>query len=149
MSSTQSFLQLVAKDITSPFHNADIEVTEETPESFTGTHLITKQSITFLKKDDPIIASYVRIENPLLSSDSDELLTFLNKESDDSTSNNSIREQLRLEERFGGYSRLTREQSIILFKEFSKYPKELAVLSSINPNTPLEYIESDQPIRLY
>jgi len=92
MSSTQSFLQLVAKDITSPFHNADIEVTEETPESFTGTHLITKQTITFLKKDDPIIASYVRIENPLLSSDSDELLTFLNKESDDATSNNSIRE---------------------------------------------------------
>jgi hypothetical protein len=42
MSSSQSFLKLVAKDITNPFHNADIEVVEETADSFTGTHLITK-----------------------------------------------------------------------------------------------------------
>ena len=94
-----------------------------------------------MKTDDPSVTSYTFIENPF--SNDDELLDFLQTEDDDESGNNAVREQLRLEEQFGSFSNINREQTLFLLKSYTNHPKELTLLASPTPDIVMEDIPDD------
>ena len=83
-----------------------------------------------------------------MKEDTGDILTYLNREEED-TGGSGAAATLAIEERFGGYSKLTREQSILLLQKTHSHPKELAVLGSTSPDTPLESVQSDSVLRFY
>lgn len=137
----RKFLELTTVDVTDPFYKSKVEVKEETDDKFVVNDIFSGQSKTFLKVDDPAVESYVEIEDPTSVAQTEELFSYLEKESDDTQKTNQVQEQLRLEEQFGSYSALNREQNLFLIGQYVKHPKEMVVACSPNPNMDLESIE--------
>lgn len=136
------FLEVTTADVMDSFYKANVEVVEETRDSLTVKDVYSGVSRTFLKKNDPVVVSYMEIENPTLIGDTEELLGFLNREEDES-GNHLVQEQLRLEEQFGSYSALDRTQSLYVLGSMIQRPKEIILLSSIHPEVALEQQTDD------
>lgn len=83
------FFILTTADVSDPLYKANVEVLEETPDSFTVKDLNSERTRTFLKLDDPVVVSYEEIEDPTNTVETEELLGFLNREEDD-TGNHSV-----------------------------------------------------------
>ena len=143
-----SFLLIHTKDISDSFYNAQVEILETKDDSFLVKHLGTKEQLRFSKENDPRVDSFEFIENPFMKEDAEDILTYLNREEEDQVGTGAA-STLAMEERFGGYSKLTREQSILLLQQTFSHPKELAVLGSLSPDMPLESISSDAVLRFY
>lgn len=75
---------MTTADVMDSFYKANVEVVEETRDSLTVKDVYSGVSRTFLKKNDPVVVSYMEIENPTLIGDTEELLGFLNREEDES-----------------------------------------------------------------
>ena len=81
----RKFLELTTVDVTNPFYKSKVEVKEETDDKFVVNDIFSDKSrtLSFLKVDDPVVESYVEIEDPSSVTQTEELFSFLQRESDD------------------------------------------------------------------
>ena len=143
-----SYLKLITKNIDDSLSNAEVKIESHDDTSFTVYHPLTNTRRTILKTDDPNIESYSFISAPRKSVFTSTSFNHLQDSTEDMDDTNIIREQLRLEEQFGSYSRLTREQSLYLLGTFCNHPKSIAILASPSPSIPLEEFDSHTDISL-